>query len=52
MHGLVIPLLKCDSNTDALPAILKFLRTTKGTRAVESVFYIVIDGWIGQLELF
>ena len=52
VHGLVIPLLKCDSNTDALPVILKFLRTTKETRAVESVFRIVIGGWIGQLELF
>ena len=52
VHSLVIPLLKCDSNTDALPAILKFLRTTKETRVVEAVFCIVIGGWIGQLELF
>ena len=43
---------KSDSTTDALPAILKFLRTNKGTLAVESFFGIVIGGWIGQLEFF
>ena len=47
-----LTLLKCDSTTDALPAILKFLRTNKGTLAVESFFGIVIGGWIGQLEFF
>ena len=43
---------KSDPTTDALPAILKFLRTNKGTLAVESSFGIVIGGWIGQLEFF
>ena len=37
----------------SLPAILKFLRTNKGnTYVAESVFGIVIGGWIGQLEFF
>ena len=33
-----LTLLKSDSTTDALPAILKFLRTNKGTLEVEPVF--------------
>ena len=45
-----MPVLDCDSTTDALPAILKFLRKTKETLGVESVFSIVICGWLGQLE--
>ena len=44
-----LTLLKCDSITNAVPAILKFFRT-KETLAVESVFGIFIGAWIGQLE--
>ena len=33
-----LTLLKSDSTTDALPAILKFLRTNKGTLEVEPDF--------------
>ena len=47
-----LTLLKCDSTTDALPAILKFLRINKGNTCGESVFGIVIGRWIGQLEFF
>ena len=45
-------LLKSDSTTDALPAILKFLRTNKETLVMESVFGIVIGGRIGQFKFF
>ena len=47
-----VTLLKSDSNTDALPAILKIPGTNKETLEVKSVFGIVIGGWIGQLEFF
>ena len=39
-------------HTDALPAILKIVRTKKETLALESVFGIIIGGCIGQLEFF
>ena len=43
-----LTLLKSDSTTDALPAILKFLRTNKGTLEVEPVFgYRWVD-WTAQ----
>ena len=32
--------------------VWSFLEQTKETLAVESVFGIVIGGWIGQLEFF
>ena len=43
-------LLKSDSTTDALPAILKILGKTKGTLELESVIGVVIGGWTGQLK--
>ena len=45
-----VTLLKSDSTADPLPAILKILGTSKGNTCVESVFFIVIGGWIGQVE--
>ena len=47
-----LTLLKCDSTTDALPAILKFSEQTKETLVVESAFGIYTGGWIGHLEFF
>ena len=49
-----LTLLKCDFTTYARPAILKFLRTNKGSNcsAVKSVFGMVKGGWIGLLESF
>ena len=47
-----VTLLKSDSTTDALPAILKILGASKGNTAVESVFGIVIGGWIRSLKFF
>ena len=44
--------LKCDSTTYSLPAILKFSGQKKEISVVESVFGMVVGGWIGQLELF
>ena len=46
-----VTLLKSDSSTDALSAILKFFRT-KETIAAESVFGIIIGGCIKQLAFF
>ena len=56
-----VPLLKSNSTTNALSAILEIIRTLTGnfycwvsfqeTFVAESVFSIVVSGWIGQLEI-
>ena len=56
-----VPLLKSNSTTNALSAILEIIRTLTGnfycwvsfqeTFLAGSVFSIVVSGWIGQLEI-
>ena len=56
-----VPLLKSNSTTNALSAILEIIRTLTGnfyywvsfqeTFVAGSVFSIVVSGWIGQLEI-
>ena len=43
-----VTLLKSDSTTDALQAILKFLKKTKEILAVESVFKFLSVGGLGS----
>ena len=46
-----VTLLKGDSTTDALPAILKILRTSKGNTC-GGLSFPYSHRWIGQFELF
>ena len=56
-----VPLLKSNSTTNTLSAILEIIRTLTGnfycwvsfqeTFVAGSVFSIVVSGWIGQLEI-
>ena len=47
-----LTLLKCDSTTDALPAILKFLRTNEGNTCGGISFRLSYRRVVGQLEFF
>ena len=47
-----LTLLKCDSTTDALPAILKFLRINKGNTCGGISFRHGYRWVVGQLEIF